>query len=199
MPHDDLFRLLLLLIFIAFVPLGLYHRIRSNTGEKLDRWQEGAVILFGLRLGAVPWFVGSLIWMINPQWMAWSSVPIPVELRWLGFVLVGLWGGLLVWTFSHLGRNLTDTVVTRKDHTLITTGPYRYVRHPFYLAFFLAMVGGNLVVANWFLLIASLVPCFFLIARTPIEEERLVERFGDEYRAYMARTGRFFPKIKRRR
>ena len=64
--------------------------------------------------------------------MAWASVPIPLWLRWCGFILIGCWGLLFVWTFQTLGKNLTDTVVTRKDHTLVTTGPYRYVRHPFY-------------------------------------------------------------------
>ncbi len=195
MSNDDLFRLILLVIFMAFLPFAVYHRVRSHTGEKLDRWQEGAVILFGLRLGSVPWFLGSLVWMINPRWMDWSAVPIPVWLRWCGLVLIGLWGVLLVWTFRCLGKNLTDTVVTRKEHTLVTSGPYRYVRHPFYLAFILAVVGGSLVAANWFIFLSGLVPTGFLIARTRIEEEELVERFGDSYRKYMAKTGRYFPRL----
>jgi protein-S-isoprenylcysteine O-methyltransferase Ste14 len=197
MTDDNLFRLMLLGIFIALVPFAVLHRLRSVTNEKLDRWQEGALILFGLRLGALPWFFGGLAWMINPQWMAWSFVPVPIWLRWCGFLLTGIWGVLLVWTFRNLGTNLTDTVVTRKDHALITTGPYRYVRHPFYLAFFLAIVGGSMVAANWFLLLAGLVPAIFIIARTPIEEAKLVERFGDEYRDYIAKTGRFLPTVKK--
>ena len=96
----------------------------------------------------------------------------------------------------NLGKNLTDTVVTRKDHTLVTTGRYRCVRHPFYLAFFVAVVGGSIVAANWFVLLAGLVPIGFLVARTRIEEDKLVERFGDEYRDYMAKTGRFLPKVR---
>lgn len=196
MTHDDLFRLIFLTIIVVFLPFGLYHRIRSHTGEQLDRWQEGPLILFGLRLSGLPWFIGSIAWMINPQWMAWSSVPIPVGLRWCGFVLVGLWGILLVWTFRSLGKNLTDTVVTRKEHSLVTTGPYRYVRHPFYLAFLLAIFGGCLVTANWFLLLAGLVPFGFLVARTRIEEQKLIERFGDQYRQYMAKTGRFLPRFR---
>ena len=197
MKHDDLFRLILIVILAAFLPVALYHRIRSNTGEKLDRWQEGTFILFGLRFGAVPWFVSSLVWMINPQWMAWSSVPLPIWLRWCGFVLIGLWGILLVWTFRSLGKNLTDTVVTRKVHTLVTTGPYCYVRHPFYSAFVVAIFGGSLVAANWFVFVAGLVPFGFIVARTRIEEDKLVERFGDEYRNYIAKTGRFFPRLRR--
>ena len=197
MNSDDLFRLMLLGVVAVFLPFAVYHRVRSNSGEKLDRWQEGTFILFGLRLSPLPGFAGGLAWMVEPRWMAWSSVPLPAWLRWCGVVATGFSGILVVWTFHHLGKNLTDTVVTRRDHTLVTTGPYRYVRHPFYLAFAMGMVGGSLVTANWFLLVSGLIPLAFLIARTRIEEAKLIERFGDDYRRYMAKTGRFFPRIAR--
>lgn len=197
MTKDELFRWIFVAILVALLPFALYHRIRSNlSGEKLDRWQEGAFILFGLRLSSLPWFVGGIIWMVDTRLISWASVPLPLWLRCSGFILIALWGILLVWTFHTLGKNLTDTVVTRKDHTLVTTGPYRYVRHPFYLGFFIAAIGGSIVTANWFLFVASLLPFAFLIARTRIEEEKLVERFGDEYRVYMARTGRFWPRLR---
>jgi protein-S-isoprenylcysteine O-methyltransferase Ste14 len=193
---DNTFRLVLIILVAAFAPFALYHRIRSRTAEKLDRWQEGAFILFGLRLSALPVFVAGITWLINPQWMAWSSLAIPTWLRWVGVALVGCSGLLLVWTFHHLGRNLTDTVVTRKDHTLVTSGPYRYVRHPFYLSFALGVLGGGLAVANWFMLLAGVLPFGFLVARTRIEEEKLVQRFGPEYQDYMRRVGRFVPRFK---
>ena len=194
MTDDNLLRLILLLCFAAVLPFALYYRIRSITNERLDRWQEGAFILFGLRLSGIPCLIGGIIWMIDPRRMAWASVPLPLWVRWSGFALIGFGGFLLVWTFRNLGKNLTDTVVTKKDHTLVMTGPYRYVRHPFYLAGVVAIMGGSLVAANWALLLAGLVPFGFLVARTRIEEEKLIERFGDEYREYMASTGRFLPK-----
>jgi protein-S-isoprenylcysteine O-methyltransferase Ste14 len=197
LSSDDLFRLILVIIFFGFLPFGLYHRIRSNMSrEKLDRWQEGAFILFGLRLSGLPWFIGGIVWMIDPKFMAWASIPIPLWMRWCGFILIAIWGALFVWTFQTLGKNLTDTVVTRAEHTLVTTGPYRFVRHPFYLAFAIALAGGSIVTANWFLFVSGLLPFAFLLARTRIEEEKLVERFGDEYRDYMQKTGRFWPRLR---
>jgi protein-S-isoprenylcysteine O-methyltransferase Ste14 len=195
MPLDDILRLILLLVFAAFLPVAAYYRFRSHTGERLDRWQEGVFILFGLRLSGVPALVGFIAWMINPQWMSWAAVPLPAWLRWTGIALIAVWGGLLVWTFRTLGPNLTDTVVTRKEHTLVTTGPYRYVRHPFYLAFAIAVIGGSLVTANWFLCLTGSIPFWFIVARTRIEEANLIARFGDEYRDYMAKTGRFLPRL----
>ncbi len=195
MSPDALFRLIFLAILVGLSPFALFHRIRSNrSGETLDRWQEGAFILFGLRLSGLSWFIGCIIWMIDPALMAWSSIPIPLWLRWCGFILVGISGTLFVWTFHTLDRNLTDTVVTREDHTLVTIGPYQYVRHPFYLAFFIAIVGVSIVAANWFPVLTGLIPFAFLVARTRIEEAKLIDRFGEDYQEYMARTGQFFPR-----
>ena len=105
---------------------------------------------------------------------------------------------LVVWTFHNLGRNLTDTVVTRENHQLGVSGPYRYVRHPFYVAIALQMLGGSLVAANWFILLAGIIPFAFLVARTNIEEQKLVARFGMEYQDYMRRVGRFVPRFRAR-
>ena len=77
---------------VMLLPFGIYHRVRSqSTGESLDRRQEGMFILATLRpLGAALW-LGVFAWMINPAWMAWSSMPLPIWLamdrRWL--LLVG--------------------------------------------------------------------------------------------------------------
>ena len=103
--------------------------------------------------------------------------------------------GLLVWTFRCLGKNLTDTVVTRQKHTLVIHGPYRWVRHPLYDAAALLMVAVSLIAANWFLLLTGGLAFVLLIIRTRTEEEKLLARFGDAYRAYMKRAGRFLPRI----
>jgi protein-S-isoprenylcysteine O-methyltransferase Ste14 len=78
--------------------------------------------------------------------------------------------GLLVWTFRCLGKNLTDTVVTRHTHTLVIHGPYRWVRHPFYDSAALLMVAVSLIAANWFLFVTGVVVVFLLIIRTRTEE-----------------------------
>src|SRR5262245_16651414 len=117
---------------------------------------------------------GLLAFVADPHLMAWSSVPVPAPLRSAGVGLARA-AALLVWTLRNLGKNLTDTVVTRKDHTLVTTGPYRWVRHPFYVAFALAVLANSLVAANWFLLATGGVAFVLLVVRTRKEEDRLVE------------------------
>ena len=193
MTDDNLFRIILVGLVVLVFPFALLSRIRSSTHEKLDRWQEGTFIFLGLRLSAIPCLISVVVWLINPEWMQWSAMPLPSWLRWCGLGLLLAWAVLLPWTFLHLGKNLTDTVVTREQHSLVKTGPYRYVRHPFYLAFFLLVLGGSLTTANWFHLLSGLLPAAFLVLRTKTEEDKLIERFGAEYRDYMAHTRRFFP------
>jgi protein-S-isoprenylcysteine O-methyltransferase Ste14 len=181
--------------FLLF-PITLYHRLKSQaTREKLDRWQEGPFILFTLRPIGISAMLGLIAYMINPSWMRWSSVPLPAAWRWGGVGLGVIAGGLLVWTLRSLGKNLTDTVVTRRAHTLVTTGPYRWVRHPFYDAAALTILANSLTAANWFILLTGGLAVVLMIVRTRTEEEKLLARFGESYRAYMEQTGRFVPRI----
>jgi protein-S-isoprenylcysteine O-methyltransferase Ste14 len=198
MNADSAIRTLLVAAMLVVLPIGIYHRLKSqSTGEKLDRRQEGLFVLATLRpLGAAFWF-GVLAWMINPALMAWSSMPVPLALRWLGVGWFFAGCALLVWTFRSLGKNLTDTVVTRKHHTLVMDGPYRWIRHPLYSSAVLVVSAICLITANWFLLATGVAVLSVLIMRTRIEERNLVARFGESYQKYMTRTGRFVPKIAR--
>lgn len=193
--NDDLFfRNFLIAGLVVLFPIAAFHRVKATTDEWLDRRQEGLPLLLGIRLMGAACLLGVLAFLIDPEWMAWASLPIPTWGRWLGVFYGALTAGLLIWTFVSLGRNITDTVVTRRDHTLVTTGPYRWVRHPFYVSFALATITVSLLTANWFLLAAWSAVLVLIVIRTSIEEQKLVERFGDGYRTYMERTGRFWPK-----
>ncbi|MHC5109012.1 MAG: isoprenylcysteine carboxylmethyltransferase family protein [Planctomycetota bacterium] len=197
LQHDQVFRLILILALAVFMPVGMYFRVKAHRSshEKLDRRQEGAWIFWTLRPSALLAVAGLVIYLVNPAWMKWSAVPLPPWLRWVGVGAGLLAAALMFWVFRSLGTNLTDTVVTRAKHTLVTNGPYRWVRHPFYVAFSLAVVGNSLVTANWFLALTALLPFVLVMIRTSTEEAKLIERFGDDYRAYMVRTGRFLPSV----
>jgi protein-S-isoprenylcysteine O-methyltransferase Ste14 len=194
MSDDRPFQLALLAVLLILLPVGVYHRLKSRTREKLDRRQEGWFMLITLRLAGFVGWLALLVWLIKPGWIAWAALPIPVWLRWVGAGLLLAAGVLLVWTFRSLGQNLTDTVVTRQRHTLITTGPYRWVRHPFYTSAALMIPATTLVTANWLFLAFGGAVFGLLAVRTDREEANLIARFGDDYRNYMKRTGRFLPR-----
>src|SRR6185503_5218198 len=104
MSDEQLFRLILLTEFVLFMPIGIHHRLKARTGEKLDRRQEGLFILVTLRLTGVAGMAGLIAYLINPASMAWASVPLPVWLRWTGVGLAAIALLLLVWMFRTLGR-----------------------------------------------------------------------------------------------
>ena len=192
---DQMFRYILLIGFACVLPAATYFRVKSQARmESLDRKQEGWIMI-PLRLMGVGAILGTLAFAINPLWMYWSSVALPTWLRWVG-VVFGIPGAfVLLWTFRTLGPNLTDTVVTRQEHHLITHGPYRWVRHPFYVSFMLAVIANALVTANAFVALCGALAFLLIYLRTSVEERNLEERFGDEYRFYTRRTGRFFPRV----
>lgn len=196
MTDENAFRWIMIAGIVLVVPFGLYHRIKAHAaGDKLDRRAEGWFILLTLRPVALISFAGVIAFVIDPAWMRWSSVPLPSWLRWIGVGLGAIGATLLIVVFRFLGTNITDTVVTRAKHTLVTAGPYRWVRHPFYLAFLIAVVANSLVTANWFIALFGILSWLLVAKRTRIEEARLIDRFGDPYRQYMKRTGRFFPRL----
>ncbi len=186
MQDEQIFRVILVLGFVVVFPVGLYHRLKAHASkDKLDRRQEGLFILLTLRPIGAAKMLGMLAYVIHPAWMAWSSVGLPLWLRWIGVPLGVMAATLLIVTFRSLGTNITDTVVTRARHTLVTDGPYRWVRHPFYVAFAVAMAADALVTANWFLALTGAVAVVLIVIRTRTEEQKLVERFGDQSKHYI--------------
>lgn len=196
MENESLFRGITVILFGVVVAIGAYHRVRAaGSGEKVSRREEGLVMMALLRLFGFSTWAGLLVYMFNPGWMAWSSLPLPAWLRWVGSGLGIFAVPLVYWTFSSLGRNVTDTVAIRGGHSLVTQGPYRWVRHPLYSFGTLLFIGFILLSANWFIGLTGLFALILLVARTRIEEAKLIDVFGDKYREYMKHTGRFLPQL----
>jgi len=199
MSHENQFRVTLALLGISTLLVAAYHRVQAGrSGEHIDRRQEGVWLAIVLRLAGLTVWAGTLAYLLNPAWMEWSQLALPDEARWLGACCGALFLAFVYWTLSNLGKNLTDSVVTRSAATLVTSGPYRFVRHPFYLSVALLIAAIALLSANGFLAVMGLVTLLLLAVRTPIEERKLLEKFGEPYRAYVARTGRFVPRLRRR-
>ena len=188
-------RAILLAGYAILLPIALFYRIRSQwTREKLDRKKEGVFILATLRPMAALFAAAWIAWLVDPELLRWSAVPVPLGVRYAGLILWLASGVLWIATFVFLGRNLTDTVVTRKVHTLVTGGPYRWVRHPFYVAILLHMTGAALITGNAFLLATGAAVFSLLALRTRREEDALRARFEAAYVDYRARTGAFLPR-----
>jgi protein-S-isoprenylcysteine O-methyltransferase Ste14 len=189
------FRIALVAILVAVLSVVRYYRWRAaQSRERISRAGEGRSLFLAIRFSGLVMFLSLLLYLIWPPSMAWSSLALPAWLRWSGlaFGIASCWW--MWWALSNLDRNITDTVFVRENARLVTSGPYAYVRHPMYVGIVLLIIAVSLLAANWFLLLTGLVTFTLLAIRSPIEERALEARFGDEYRAYVARTGKFLPR-----
>ena len=197
---EPVFRMVALACLLTAVIISFYHRLRANRvgGDKLDRRQEGWLLLVILRLGGLVLWTSMIAYLINPGWMAWGELHLPASLRWAGAAGAVTGIALLTWMFRSLGNNITDTVVTRREHSLVTSGPYRWMRHPLYSFATFTFLSLSLVMASWIVALLILLAFVLLALRTSKEEEQLIERYGDSYREYIRQTGRFLPRLAKR-
>ena len=196
MSTESYFRAMLgLVIFLTVLVTGIHRYKAAQSGEQISRKEEGYLFAIVLRMAGLLLFVTTFAYLTVPASVQWAMFEIPIPVRWIG-AIAGLFSSVLMyWTLSSLGKNLTDTVVTRTDATLVTHGPYRWVRHPFYVTTALVMISVTLLTANWLIGFGCLVVLAMLAVRTPKEERVLIERFGEKYLDYMKVAGRFVPRI----
>ena len=107
--------------------------------------------------------------------------------------VLGLFGA--IWARFHLGRNWSGYATYKEDQTLVTTGPYKYVRHPIYTSMILMFIGTILYYGSLFVSIFFIILAITFILRTREEEEIMLKLFGEKYAEYMKRTKRLLPLI----
>jgi protein-S-isoprenylcysteine O-methyltransferase Ste14 len=196
--NENVYRWMALGIFLAGTGISVYFRRRADReagDEMISLKSEGLPLMLALRVGGIALWLGVFAYFINPAWMAWSQVELPVWLRLSGAALGMVTNGLIYWVFSSLGNNVSPTVVTRRRHQLVTSGPYRWVRHPLYTVGFLSYMAFALLAANWYVAVLAVIALVLLSLRVPAEERALIARNGDAYRDYAKRTGRFLPRL----
>lgn len=197
MPSETPFRIAPLVMMFLTMSVVVYHRWQAaSLGERISHKDEGHLFAIVLRLAGLCLWVSTFAYLLFPASIQWATLPLPAWVRWSGVVVGSFSPILMFWTLTSLGKNLTDTVVTRATATLVTHGPYRWVRHPFYVTAAVLMASVTLLSANWLIGLSSFVVMALLIARTPNEERKLIEKFGQSYQDYMTKTGRFLPRIR---
>ena len=195
--NENIFRIFAAVIFFTAVGISSYFRRKADrdSGEKISRKVDGTAFMNIVRIGGLLLWLSPLLYLINPAWMAWSKIGLPEWVRWIG-VLIGLLCVFGVyWLFSSIGSGITPTSATRKEHQLVTSGPYRWVRHPLYSFGSSLFIAFGMMADNWFIALLGILAFLAMASRTPKEEANLTEKFGDEYRDYMKRTGRYLPKL----
>lgn len=188
-------RLALGAIVLATASVGIPHRLRADrAGGSVSRQGDPAWFWLAMTMVGPVLALTCVAFLIQPRWVEFARVELPGWLRWLGLPIGVAGVALFAWMFRHLGLNVTSTSVPRAAATLVTTGPYRWIRHPMYSAALTLVVATTLLTGNVIVLSSGLAMFVLLAARSRLEEERLLGKFGDSYRAYQAQTGRFVPR-----
>lgn len=197
MIPESVVRLMFGVVFFSVFSFGFYYRIKAHRqNDQFERMKnEGKTTFVILR------FFGGMLWLMALLFPWYPELfesirfesRFAVQLTGLMLSLAAIPMGISV--FTSIGKNITDTVETRKDHQLVTNGIYRFIRHPLYTTGFLFFVGLGLLSSNWLMLILSIIVLVTLYLRTITEEQKLIEEFGEHYTEYMHSTGKFIPKL----
>jgi protein-S-isoprenylcysteine O-methyltransferase Ste14 len=159
---------------------------RRAEATTMDR---GSHLVIGLCMGGA--FLLATLVRAKVTAVTFPGYPVTFGIG-LAITWVGI--GLRWWSFRALGRYFTIDVMTSANQPVITTGPYRFVRHPSYAALLLVFTGIGIMFANWLSLAAMiLLPLLGLTYRIHVEEAALSATLGEAYRSYAASRKRIIP------
>jgi protein-S-isoprenylcysteine O-methyltransferase Ste14 len=201
MTTESDYRIAFFILLVTLFAMRFYFMIKvRRAGERLMPDQkaverEGGRGILVIRMAVFFLLMAFLVmYIIGMKWIDIFSFPLPGWLRWTGFGLGLLSVAFWTWTQIHLDTQWSAQLQLRQEHRLVTSGPYARIRHPLYAAMFGWATALGVLTANWIFAAMAVLSIVGTVVRVPKEEQMMLEAFGDEYKAYMQRTGRFFPK-----
>jgi protein-S-isoprenylcysteine O-methyltransferase Ste14 len=166
-------------------------------------WAYWLVAAFSMKRGRVPWsrelgirvvVAAIVVLLYRLGAFRHSSLNTAVWRAAIGLALLAIGLGFAVWARRHLGGNWGMPMTERDTPELVTSGPYRLVRHPIYSGILLATV-GTAIGLDWTWLIAVLLAAIYFIYSATVEEHYLAEHFPDTYPAYERSSKMLIPYV----
>jgi protein-S-isoprenylcysteine O-methyltransferase Ste14 len=180
------------LFFFMWLGYFVYWWAMSKDVKATERSEPDSSRLARLVLvvGAVAllWLPSTPVPLINHRFL-----PLSPACFWIGAAITAI--GLLfsVWARRHLGSNWSQAVTLKKDHELITSGPYALLRHPIYTGLLLGIVGCAVARGEWRGLLAVALVFVTLWQKLKLEEKWMRAQFGESYEAYCQRVPALVP------
>ena len=159
--------------------------VKRNVRRRPWRWEVGFRVLVGATIILLARRPGGLAFFR-------ASATIDAIAGITGLILCLAGFALAVWARLYLGRNWGMPMSLKEGHELVTTGPYRYVRHPIYTGMLLAILGSALVTTPGLLVVVVWMGIYCgYSART--EERLMLQEFPEQYPEYKRRTKAIIP------
>jgi len=183
--------------FIGFIIITVVRKIFTARfrNENIAVDNKTALDITLLVLNGIGMII-PLIYVFSAK-LEFTDYSRPEWIGWMGAVLFLFASWLLYRSHADLNRNWIPIVGLRPNHTLITTGIYKNIRHPMYSAHLIWAIAQAMILPNWiagFSFLIVLTPHIFI--RMGVEEKLLIKQFSDEYQDYMNRSGRLLPRLR---
>ncbi len=155
-----------------------------GQGDSLEK--RTFIVIFGVLIGTI--LLGFVLQELEPfETVAWFGQVIGII-----FLAAGVF--LRFWGIIHLKSQFTRYVTVREGDEIVSTGPYRKLRHPLYTGLFLITLGmalffGSIIAA----VVGGIAMIWALLQRINYEEELLIEKFGPDYEQWMKQRARLIP------
>ena len=187
------------LVFVAgtaaYLAIRVAFKRKLAHREKSVRRSTPGDMLLVLLVGFAQIGIPLLAW--STPLLGFADHALPEALAWLGapVFLAGLW---LFWrSHADLGTNWSVSLELDREHRLVTSGVYRWIRHPMYASFFVMAVAQALLLPNGIAAGAAFAAVSLLyMVRKPHEEAMMLAHFGADYEAYMHRSGGVIPRLR---
>jgi protein-S-isoprenylcysteine O-methyltransferase Ste14 len=168
---------------------------RTSVKKEAQKFKTPVIEKFLFLLNVIGMMAIPFVAVLS-SWLDFARMNLPELIRWVALIVfaANLW--FFWWCHKTLSGHWSGILEIKKDHQLIKSGPYKKIRHPMYLHFWLFVSTEGLILDNWLVVIFSVLFWAILyFIRVPKEEQMMIDEFGEEYRKYMKETGRIFPKI----
>ncbi len=190
---DNIFELIFLAGFIAGSVIRKVYTFRCRHGKAVKKHKSVVDIIL---ISAAGIGMTLPLFYIFTPFLDFADYHLPGWLGWIGTAVFAM-ALLLLWrSHADLGRNWSAVPQIRQEHSLVTNGIYRHIRHPMYAAHLLWAIAQGLLLENWLAGWAFLVVFVpFYLIRVPKEEQMMLEQFDEQYRRYISLTGGIIPRF----
>ncbi|MGZ4904887.1 MAG: methyltransferase family protein [Halobacteriota archaeon] len=178
----------ILWVLSEVIGAGIMPRIRRGGRARTSRRERGSSLLI---------YAGIIVYFIVAFSFAGAGIAmLPSGVYYVGIIVMVLGIVIRQWAIAMLGRFFSQTLGVQEGHTVVETGPYRYVRHPSYTGALIFFVGFGLALQSWGAVLVF-IPIFAVVYgyRMHVEEQLLIAQLGDAYVSYARRTKRLFPHV----